>query len=81
MPSDLSAPAAPAIPAITLRPRDAARALGVCERVLWQMTKEEDIPHFRVGRLVLYPVAELTKWAGQRAQQHAGGADDDAGKA
>jgi excisionase family DNA binding protein len=51
---------------LALRPRDAATALGVSPRHLWQLTKDGHIPCVRVGtgkrRTVLYPVADLQAW-------------------
>lgn len=47
---------------LAIRPRTAARMLGVSERTLWSMTKRGEIPHARVGRGVLYPWAELVRW-------------------
>ncbi|NLX12760.1 MAG: helix-turn-helix domain-containing protein [Phycisphaerales bacterium] len=52
--------------AIALRPRDAARALGVSERTLWEWTKAGTIPHRRIGGCLLYPVAALERWINQQ---------------
>ncbi len=54
-------------PALALRPRDAAQALGVSPRKLWQMTKDGEIPSLKVGRTVLYPTAELQAWLSRQA--------------
>lgn len=51
-PRDESAP-------LGLRPREAAKALGISERSLWSLTKSGKIPHVRLGRSVIYPVATL----------------------
>ena len=32
-------------PCLAMRPREAARALGVCERTLWAWTQRGDVPH------------------------------------
>lgn len=45
-----------------LRPREAARALGIGERLLWERTKAGEIPHVRIGRAVVYPVTLLEQW-------------------
>lgn len=55
---------------MALRPRDAAKALGVSPRTLWQWTKDKRIPHVQVGtgrrQLTLYPADALRHWlAGQ----------------
>lgn len=47
---------------LALRPKEAARALGIGERLLWQQTNAGEIPHCRIGRTVLYPVAALQEW-------------------
>jgi excisionase family DNA binding protein len=60
------------IPApLALRPREAARALGISPRLLWQLTKDGHIPCVRVGsakrRTVLYPLADLQAWLTRHA--------------
>ena len=50
------------VPRIGLRPREAAAALGISDRTLWEMTKKGLIPHMRLGRSVLYRVADLEQW-------------------
>lgn len=59
---------------IALRPRDAAKALGISERKLWALTADPecDIPHIRLGRLVRYPVRELQDWLAAQAIREAG---------
>jgi excisionase family DNA binding protein len=52
-------------PKLALRPRDAAQALGVSERLLWQWTHNGTIPHLRVGRVILYPLDALCAWLRQ----------------
>jgi excisionase family DNA binding protein len=56
---------------LALRPRDAAKALGISSRLLWQLTHDGHIPCVRVGvgkrRTVLYPVADLQAWLSRRA--------------
>ena len=58
-PAELSAP-------LALRPREAAKALGISTRHLWQLTKDGHIPCMRVGsgrrKTVLYPVDVLRTW-------------------
>ena len=59
-------------PTLALRPRDAAKALGISARHLWQLTKDNIVPCVRVGtgkrRTVLYPVAVLRAWLDQQAE-------------
>ena len=52
---------------LALRPRDAAKALGVSPRTLWSLSAPRGpLPCLRVGngkrQTVLYPVAELQAW-------------------
>jgi len=53
-------------PTLALRPREAAKALRISPRTLWQMTRDGVIPSVRLGdgkrKTVLYPVADLTAW-------------------
>ena len=64
---------------LALRPRDAAKALGISPRLLWQLTKDGRIPCVRLGdgkrKTVLYPLADLQAWLTQqtdasRDEQH-----------
>lgn len=56
---------------LALRPREAAKALGISPRLLWQLTHDGQIPCVRVGngtrRTVLYPVADLQAWLTRKA--------------
>jgi len=52
---------------LALRPRDAARALGISERTLWDWTRTERLPHVRIGNVVLYPVGCVKQWLSDRA--------------
>ena len=62
---------------LALRPREAAKALGISPRLLWQLTRDGHIPCVRVGsgtrKTVLYPVAELQVWLTRQAAQARGG--------
>lgn len=54
---------------IALRPKEAARELGVGLRTLWRLTFEaKEIPHFKVGRAVMYRPEALAAWALRREQ-------------
>jgi hypothetical protein len=61
---------------LALRPRDAARALGISERLLWDWTRTEGVPHVRIGNVVLYPVEVLKNWLATKAIT----TEDDAGE-
>jgi hypothetical protein len=50
------------VPCLALRPREAAKAIGISERTLSTWTKERGVPHFKLNGTVLYPTRELTDW-------------------
>ena len=56
---------------LALRPREAAKVLGISERLLWQLTHDGHVPCVRIGtgkrRAVLYPVTELQAWLTRQA--------------
>ena len=54
-------------PRLALRPREAAKALGIGERLLWSKTNSGEIPSVRIGRSVLYPIRELERWLSEQA--------------
>ena len=62
---------------LALRPRDAARVLGVSPRTLWEWTRAGLVPCVRLGtgtrKTVLYPVADLQSWLTNRAATANGG--------
>jgi excisionase family DNA binding protein len=64
-------------PPLALRPREAAKAMGISPRHLWQLTKDGHIPCVRVGdgkrKTVMYPVADLQGWLTRHAAQVKGG--------
>jgi len=61
---------------LALRPREAAKALGISARHLWQLTKDGRIPCVRVGggkrKTVLYPVADLQAWLSRESNKSKG---------
>lgn len=56
-------------PPLALRPKDAAKVLGISPRLLWSLTNRCEIPHVRLGRTVLYPVDELRRWLSEQSNQ------------
>lgn len=58
-------------PVLALRPKEAAKALGIGERKLWAMTNAGELPHARIGRAVVYPVRELQQWLSDQAAKGA----------
>ena len=55
---------------LALRPKEAAQALGIGERTLRQMLPE--LPHVRVGGVVLLPVEGLQAWLREQAKAEQG---------
>lgn len=58
-------------PPLALRPREAARMLGVSERFLWDLTKSGSMPCVRMGtgkrQTVRYPMKAIIKWLDENA--------------
>ena len=55
-------------PPLGLRPKDAARALGIGERLLWSKTNAGEIPYVRIGKAIIYPVHLLRDWLTEQAE-------------
>ena len=47
---------------LLLSPREAAKALSICERTLFSLTKAGEIRAVRIGRCVRYSLDELQAW-------------------
>lgn len=47
--------------------KKAAKALGIGVRLLWEMTNRGEIPHAKLGRRIVYPVADLRKWLSEQS--------------
>ena len=58
----------PAPPCLALRPREAAAALGIGVRLLWERTNSGEIPSARIGRAVVYPVEGLRDWLRRQSE-------------
>ena len=53
---------------LALRPKDAAKALGIGQRKLWSLTQPRGpIPAVKIGTCVVYPVEGLRKWLADEA--------------
>lgn len=65
-------PVPPSQAPLALRPREAARALGISERTLWTLTKAGSIRCVRLQRAVLYPVDSLREWLAQQSVKGGG---------
>lgn len=53
---------------LLLSPREAAKALSICERTLYGMTKRGEIPVIRIGRAVRYSLEDLHEWIKKQAE-------------
>ncbi len=68
MASDTNTPTTTVPAPLALRPKDAAQALGIGQRKLWELTQPRGpIPCVRVGVCVLYPVPLLQAWLAEQA--------------
>ena len=54
-----------------LRLKEAAAAIGISERKLWNITADQTsgIPHARFGKTLVYPIDELRRWLAERARK------------
>jgi len=56
---------------LALRPKEAAAALGISPRKLWQLTADGEVPCVRLGGgnrgAVLYAVSDLEAWLQKRS--------------
>ena len=52
--------------ALAVRPREAARMLGISLRYLQELTHNGEIPHIKLGRATLYVVEDLREWLRSR---------------
>jgi len=72
--SQIQASAKPASPKLLLSAREAARALSICEKTLWSLTRPRgNLPCVRIGRRCLYDPRDLEAWIGA---QNKGGAQE-----
>ena len=55
-------------PAICLRPKQAADALGVSLSTLERLTKSGQIPAGKIGRCTVYAVDSLKAWAASQTE-------------
>jgi len=47
---------------LLLTPKEASKALSVCERTLYHLAKSGELRTVRIGRAVRYPAQELRRW-------------------
>jgi len=51
---------------------EASKRLKVSERTLWQLAKDNAVPHFRVGKQYRFLSSALNEWAVSQSQQAEG---------
>ncbi|GIW96966.1 MAG: hypothetical protein KatS3mg111_0299 [Pirellulaceae bacterium] len=56
---------------LLLKPQEAAEALAISPRKLWEMTASGQIPAVRIGRAVRYDLADLRRWIDDQKQKGA----------
>ena len=55
-------------PRVALTYRKAGQALGVCERVVWQLVKDGWLKAIRIGRSVRIPVTEVERFVADQIE-------------
>jgi excisionase family DNA binding protein len=61
------------VPLILLTPEQTSHALGISERMLWDLTNQGEIPRVKIGRLVRYRARDLEAWAARQSTGNSGG--------
>jgi excisionase family DNA binding protein len=56
-------------PAISLRPRQAAAAMGISLSTLERLTRAGEIPTAKIGRVRVYAVEALKAWLRSRTEE------------
>ena len=74
-PIPLDAPQSSEPDRLTVSRSEAARMLGISERLLWTLTNRKEVPHLRIGTRVLYPVRSLQQWLESRTTSTSGRRD------
>jgi len=63
---------------LALRPHEAAKALGIGERLLWEMTQNGQVPCAQLSkRITVYPVHLLKDWLTKLAASNPDKPEDD----
>jgi len=53
-----------------LTPKEAAKALNICERTLYGLTKAGELPVVRIGRAVRYNVQDLKDFIQKKSSEN-----------
>lgn len=54
---------------LLLSPREAVKALSICERTLYSLTKARAIPCIRLRRCVRYSLRDLEQWIAENSEK------------
>ena len=71
MPDPTPSSAVPPIIPVNLSQVEVAAYLGIGRRKVVELTLAREIPHFRIGRRVLYPRADIDRWQAEQVRQTA----------
>ena len=55
---------------LLLTSREAAKALGICERTLYGLTKTGELPGIHIGRAVRYSLNDLKNWIEKKSSEN-----------
>ena len=55
---------------LLLTPKEAAKALNICERTLYGLTKAGELPVVRIGRAVRYNVQDLKDFIEKKSSEN-----------
>jgi excisionase family DNA binding protein len=55
-----------------LRVADVAKILSVSERQIYKLVQSGEIPYFRVGNAVRFDPLIISRWVGEREDEHPG---------
>ena len=61
----------PMMEPLLLTPRDATKALSICDRTLYALTKAGELPVVRIGRAVRYNVQDLKDFIEKKSLESA----------
>jgi predicted DNA-binding transcriptional regulator AlpA len=70
----------PETPCLAMRPRTAAKALGISERLLWDWIRRGLVPHARIGGVVVCPTDSLRDWLQRQAEAERDNSEEKSGE-
>ena len=51
-----------------LTTREASEQLGICQRTIWQLAKDGDLPSVRIGKLLRFCPEQLREWIEEKSK-------------